>query len=197
MKLQYILPVLVALPASAFADNTSLNIRPFVGYDINLASSSNVKIKQSGTELGRTDSVFFNDDNAGDFVFGVEFDDVMAVSLNPSITKVKIKGVGTDKINEIDAQFDFYLTRNSNFKPFATLKMGYMSMDGDVKASGLGFGLDIGCRQYINDNIYLGTNLTYNISTKMHVDEINGINVSGVNMRTSGFSLTIGGGYRF
>ena len=201
MKSLYVLPVFAVLPMGAFAESDFSHIKPFVGYNLSLASSTNVKIKQNDQERVKTESLSLNDNNVGDFILGVEIDDVMAVSINPSVNTVKTKvnggGTTTEKMNSIEAEFDIYLTRNSDFKPFVSLGAGYASMDGTYKASGAMFSLGLGCRQYINNNVYLGANISYNVSTEMDIKEVNGVSVSDVDMRVSGFDLTIGAGYRF
>ena len=201
MKLLYALPVLIALPVSAFAESDSYHIKPFVGYNLSLASSYNVKVKDDTGTLAKSDSFDFNDNNVGDFVLGVEIADVVAISINPSVsqTKTKVSGAGTttSKLNEIDAEFDIYLMRNSNFKPYVSLAAGYASMDGDVKTSGAVFSFGLGCRQYMTNNFYLNANLSYKITTELDIKEINGLSVDNVSERMSGFDLVIGAGYRF
>ncbi len=199
MKKLSILSVLLALPMSAFADST--NIRPFVGYNINLASTINSKIDQNDRNVVKSDTITFNDDNTGDFIVGIEIDDIMALSLNAQINKTKTKvtdaGTTTEKGNELLAELDFYLTRNSNFKPFVSLSAGYVSMDGGYKTSGALFGFGIGCRQYLTNNIYLSADLSYNFSTDMSIKQVNGLDVDNVSMHMSGFGLGVSAGYRF
>lgn len=201
MKLPYILPVLLALPMGAFADSGFSHIRPFVGYDFSLAGNTNVKIKQSDQTIVKTESFAFNDNNVGSFGFGVELDDVGAIYVTPSVERVKTRAIDgtttTSKMTEIDTALNIYLTRKSNFKPFVSLSAGYISMDGDFKTSGAAFGLGLGCKQYINDNVYLFANAGYNFSTEMDVKQVNGAPVTNVDMRVSGFDLSIGAGYRF
>ena len=201
MKILYALPVLMALPISAFAESDSYHIKPFVGYNIYLANNINMKIKDSGRDAVKVETIGFNEDNTGDFVFGVEIADVVAISLNPSINKVKttVTGTGstTSKMNEIDAEVDIYLNRGKSFKPYIALNAGYISMDGDFKASGASFGAGVGVRQYINNNVYLNALLEYNTTTEMSVKEVSGTPVSDVDMRMSGFNFIIGAGYRF
>ena len=196
MKLLYVLPMLLALPMGAFAKS---DIRPFIGYDFSLASTSNVKIKQSGNTIVEADEFAFNDDNIGSFGLGVEFEDVMAIYVTPTFNKVKLKGGEEPESTEIDTAFNFYLTRGSNFKPFVSLNIGYISVnDNDsFKASGATFGTSIGCKQYISDNIYLFANAGYKFSTKMDVKKITGTPVTDAKLRISGFDLSIGAGYRF
>ena len=137
MKLLYALPILGVLPVSAFAESDSYHIKPFIGYNLSLASSYNGKLKDDTGTVVKSDSFDFNDNNVGDFVLGVEIADVVAISINPSLsqTKTKVSGAGTTtaKMNEIDAEVDVYLMRNSNFKPYVSLAAGYVSMDGDVR----------------------------------------------------------------
>ena len=201
MKLLYALPILGVLPVSAFAESDSYHIKPFIGYNLSLASSYNGKLKDDTGTVVKSDSFDFNDNNVGDFVLGVEIADVVAISINPSLsqTKTKVSGAGTTtvKMNEIDAEVDVYLMRNSNFKPYVSLAAGYASMDGDVKTSGVVFSFGLGCRQYMTNNFYLNANLSYNITTEMDIKEINGLSVDNVNARMSGFDLIVGAGYRF
>ena len=201
MKSLYILPILAVLPISAFAESDSYHIKPFVGYNLSLASSHNLKIKDDTGTAIKQDGFDFNDNNVGDFVLGIEIDDVVAISIKPSLsqTKTKVSGAGTTtaKMNEIDAEVDVYLMRNSNFKPYVSLAAGYASMDGDVKTSGAIFSFGLGCRQYMTNNFYLNANLSYKITTEMDIKEINGLSVDNVSERMSGFDLIIGAGYRF
>ena len=201
MKLPYILPILVALPFSAFAESSSTQIRPFVGYNISLAGTHHSEFENDGHSMVKTNGFSFNDNNNGDFIFGIEIDNIMAISLNASINTVTAKahgaGTETEKSNEIMAKFDIYLTRESNFKPFVSLGAGYLSWDGTYKTSGALFGFGIGCKQYINDNVYVGASLTYNVSTEMTIKEINGLDVDDITMRLSGFDFGINAGYRF
>lgn len=201
MKSLYILPVLAVLPISAFAESGSYNIKPFVGYNLSLASTYNSEIKDDGKTAIKMEGFDFNDNNVGDFVLGIEIDDVVAISINPSLsqTKTKVSGAGTTtaKMNEIDAEVDVYLMRNSNFKPYVSLAAGYASMDGDIKTSGAIFSFGLGCRQYMTNNFYLNANLSYKITTEMDIKEINGLSVDNVSMDMSGFDLIIGAGYRF
>lgn len=199
MKLPYILPVLLALPMGAFADS---HIRPFIGYDFSLASTSSVRIKQSNHTEVKADSFSFNNDNVGSFGIGVEFDDVMAVYVTPIFDNAKVKFAGATsvaKATEIDTAFNFYLTRKSNFKPFVSLNVGYISIDDDdyYKASGANLGVSLGCKQYINNHIYLFANAGYKFSTEMDVKKDHGLSASDKDMKISGFNLSIGGGYRF
>ena len=199
MKLTYVLPVLMALPMGAFAD---LNIRPFVGYDFSLLGNTNMKIKYQGDTVIKNDSFSFNNDNVGSFGLGVEFGDVMAVYVTPVFDRVKIKEGTTRttmKTTEIDAAFNFYLTRGSNFKPFVSLNVGYINMDDDkaFKADGATFGVSLGCKQYMNDNVYLFASAGYKFSTKMDVKKYMGASVSDEDLKMSGFDLSIGAGYRF
>ena len=201
MKKILILPVLAALPVTAFAESDSSHIRPFVGYGISLASTHHLNIENDGHNVVTADGISFNDNNIGNFVFGIEMDDMMALSLNVSLdsTKTKVHGgdTTTEKSNEISAEFDIYLTRGSNFKPFVSLGAGYISWDGTYKTSGVIFALGIGCKQYVTDNVYLGANLSYNLSTEMNIKEVNGIDVDDITMRMTGFDLAIRAGYRF
>ena len=199
MKLLYVLPILAALPMGAFADT---NIRPFIGYDFSLASTTNLKIKHSNHTAVKADSFSFNNDNIGSFGLGVEFGDIMAVYVSPSFENTKVKSAGATtkmRTTEIDAAFNFYLTRDSNFKPFISLNTGYISMNDDdsFKASGAIFGASLGCKQYVNDNVYLFANAGYKITTEMDVKKLEGLSVSDVDLRMSGFDLSIGAGYRF
>ena len=78
MKPLYILPVLAVLPMGAFAKSNFSHIKPFVGYDLSLASSTNVKVRQNGQEIIKTESLYLNDNNnIGNFVLGVEIDSVV------------------------------------------------------------------------------------------------------------------------
>jgi hypothetical protein len=199
MKLTYVLPVLIALPMGAFADS---HIRPFIGYDFSLVVNTNMKIKYQGDTIIKNDSFSFNDDNVGSFGLGVEFGDIMAVYVTPVFNRVKIKegpDTTTMKTTEIDAAFNFYLTRGSNFKPFVSLNAGYINMDDDetVKASGATFGANLGCKQYMNDNVYLFASAGYKFSTKMDVKKYMGASMSDMDLKMSGFDLSIGAGYRF
>jgi len=199
MKLQYVLPVLLALPMGAFAGS---DIRPFVGYDLSLANNVNMKIKQSGNTASKTESFSLNNDNVGSFGLGLEFGDVMAIYVTPIFDNVKLTEGDTTtsvKTTEIDAAFNFYLTRGSNFKPFVSLNTGYISMNDDkgLKAYGAMFGISLGCKQYVNNNVYLFANAGYKMSTEMDVKKLGGTTVSDTDMRVSGFDLSIGAGYRF
>ena len=199
MKLPYVLPLLLALPMGAFAKS---DIRPFIGYDFSLVGNTNMKIKQSDHTAIKTDSFSFNNNNVGSFGLGVEFADVMAIYVTPIFNSVEVKAGGTTNTadtTEIDAAFNFYLTRNSNFKPFVSLNVGYISIDDDdsLKASGANFGISLGCKQYVNDNIYLFANAGYKFSTEMDVKKYSGAPVSDIDLRMSGFDLSIGAGYRF
>lgn len=201
MKSLYILPVLAMFPISAFAESDSYHIKPFVGYNLSLAGSHNLKIKNDGGTTIKQDGFDFNDNNVGDFVLGVEIEDIVAISINPSLSQTKTKVSGADtttaKMNEIDAEVDVYLMRNSNFKPYVSLAAGYASIDGDVKTSGAIFSFGFGCKQYMTNNFYLNANLSYKITTEMDIKEINGLSVDNVSERMSGFDLIIGAGYRF
>ena len=204
MKLLYVLPVLAALPVSAFAKISTYNsyhIKPFVGYDLSLASSYNLKIKNDAGSVAKTDGFEFNNNNVGNFVLGVEFDDIVAVSINPSFKQTKTKvynDTTTAKVNEINIEADIYLTRNSHFKPYITLAIGNASVKAeDVRTSGAVFSMGLGYRHYVNNNFYLNANLSYKTTTDMDVKRINGIDVRDVNARMSGLDLIVGAGYRF
>ena len=204
MQLAHILPILVALPFSAFAESDSLRIRPFVEYGINLAGTSKTECTQNGHDLIKTDNFSFNNNNSRSFIFGIEIDDIMAISLNASInnatSKIHVSYFNTNstqKSTKLDTKFDIYLTRDSNFKPFVSLSAGYLNVGGTYEASGALFGFGIGCKQYITDTIYVGANLIYDVSTKMHADKVYGLDVEHATMRVSGFDVGINAGYRF
>ena len=63
MKSLYILPVFAVLPMGAFAESDFSHIKPFVGYNLSLASSTNVKIKQNDQEIVKTEGLSLNDNN--------------------------------------------------------------------------------------------------------------------------------------
>jgi len=198
MKSLYILPALIALPMSALAESSFTRVKPFVGYNISVANTSYLKLKDSTGTRSETDSFGVNDNNTGDFILGLEIDDVMAISINPLISSVKTKGEIPTTWNEINAEFDVFLNQNSKFKPFLSFHGGYAYINNDLlKTSGVIFGFGLGIKQYINDNVYFSTNVNYNISTGMDVKKINGVHVDDGSLRMSGFYWNIGAGYRF
>ena len=201
MKILHILPILIALPTAAFAEETSSHIKPFVGYNMGLTSVQNYIIQNNGNTITSSENVTFNNNNNGNFFLGIEIDDIMALSVDISIdnTSTEITGVGTTTTqqNEFEAEFDLYLTRGSDFKPFISLSAGYTSVDGDIQTSGAIFGIGLGLRKYISTNVYLGANLSYKFSTEMNIKQISGTDVNGITMHTSNFGLGISAGYRF
>lgn len=204
MKFLYVLPVLLTLPMGAFARYErparydDAHVRPFIGYSIKLANTMDMKIKTDNEIISSADGLYFNNENSGAFVLGLEFEDALAVSIIPSLERTK--AVGDDfKQNEVDFEFDVYLTRNSNTKPFISLSAGYLTLDGanQPRTSGAVFGVGLGCRQYVTDNAYLIGNLSYDFTTEMKVKEISHVPVDNTTLKISGFNLTIGAGYRF
>lgn len=205
-KTIFILPLLIAMPMVSMAASyrnyqKSTEIRPFVGYNIGLGNTLNTKIKQDGETLSNTDGLNFNSENKGGFTVGVEFGDILALSLNPWFSSSK-NDTYTVRGTEIDLEADIYLTRKSWFKPFINLGVGYLSLKDNrpiegIKTSGAVFSFGIGCRQHLSDSLYVNANLSYDISTSMSVKEIGGAPVDNANMSTSGFDLIVGLGYRF
>ena len=217
MKVLHIVIFFLFFPVIAFAESEFSFIKPFVGYNISLASNSHTKVNQNGQRISKSTGFAFNSDNVGDFIFGIEIDDVMNIGIDPKIKTIKTKSVSgetvTEKMNSIEAQAEIYVIRGSNFKPFVSFGGGYASISGSYKTSGATFSLGIGCRQYLNKNMYVVANLNYGVylnknmyvvanlnygvSTEMKIKEVDGNPVSDVGMLISGYDFLIGAGYRF
>ena len=176
------------------------SVRPFIEYRTSLLSTGSTKVKQDGKDIVQVDTLSLNS-NSSSFVFGVEINNSMALSISPSISSVETKVKGGDttnvKTNSIDFEADVYLNRNQNFKTFVALDIGYMSLDTDFKTSGLVLGFGIGLRQHLNDNVYFGAGLSYFITEKMGIRKLYGVSVDDVDVRVSGLGVSIGIGYRF
>lgn len=192
---------LMFLPITAFAESAFSFIKPFVGYNISLASNARTKVNQNGQQIQKSEEFAFNNDNVGDFIFGIEINDVMNVAIDPKISTIKTKNftgeTTTEKLNSIEFQAEIYVIRGSNFKPFVSFGGGYANINGTYKTSGATFSLGIGCRQYLNKNVYVVANLNYGVSTEMKIKEVDGNKVSDVSMLISGYDFLVGAGYRF
>ena len=99
MKFLYVLPVLLTLPMGAFARYErpatrydGAHIRPFIGYSIKLANTMDMKIKTDNEIISSADGLYFNNENTGAFVLGLEFEDVLAFSIIPSLERTKAVG---------------------------------------------------------------------------------------------------------
>ena len=207
-KTIFVLPFLIAMPMMSMAasyrnySKSTTEIRPFVAYNIELGNTLSTKIKQDGETLYKETGFNFNSENKGSFVVGVEFGDIVALSLNPWFSNTKVEsndpaGNVNVRAMEIDLRTDVYLTRNSWFRPFLNFGVGYLNLNKEIKTSGAVFSFGVGCRQYLSDAIFVNANLNYNISTSMSVKEIAGTPVDNASISTSGFDLAVGIGYRF
>ena len=201
MKILHIVIFLLCAPINAFAESEFSFIKPFVGYNISVASNSHTKVNQNGQRVFKSSEVAFNNNNVGDFIFGIEIDDVMNIGIDPKVKTLKTKSITgettTEKMNSIEAQAEIYVIRGSNFKPFVSFGGGYANISGAYKTSGATFSLGIGCRQYLNKNMYVVANLNYGVSTEMKIKEVDGVSVSDVGMLISGYDFLVGAGYRF
>ena len=201
MKLLYVLPVLMALPMGAYARSSFNSVKPFIGYDIRLGGAQNLKVKDDAGNVVTSNQFLLNDDNIGNFIIGVEFGNVGSVSLHPTLRSTQIKTrdarTETEKMDEIDVEFNIYLIQESNFKPYVLARIGYTHMHEMVKTYGAVFGAGLGFRQYLTNNFFLNGAVEYNTTQEMTVHELNGAKVDDVSMRISGFNFNIGGGYRF
>lgn len=197
-------------PGMAFSQTeNNLKIRPFIGYDLTVADASYANIKAKDhlpasmgyAESARIESADVNYTDSGSFVFGLDIGDIMAITINPYYTgnKLKLKDRPSDgsKSMGIDGELDFYLTRNSDFKPYFVVGTGYMDISGYFQTSGGIFNVGFGLRQYFKDHFFLGAKALYGITSRLKVEKAAGESVEGVTMRISQFSFLFGGGYRF
>ena len=208
--LLFALPVCALLPNMAFAQSeNNFRIRPFIGYDLQIADASYAKIKSDNrlpkyygyAKSARMESADINYSDSGSFVFGLDIGDIMAITINPYYTgnKLKLKDLPSDgsKSMGIDGELDFYLTRNSDFKPYFVVGTGYMNISGYFQTSGAIFNVGFGLRQYFKDHFFLGAKALYGITSRLKVEKAAGEDVEDTTMRISQFSFLFGGGYRF
>jgi len=208
--LLFALPVCALLPSMAFSQSeNNFNIRPFIGYELKVADASYANIKADNrlprdygyATSARQESADVNYTDSGNFVFGLDIGDIMAITINPYYTgsKLKLKNLPSEgsKSMGIDGELDFYFTRNSDFKPYFAFGTGYMDLDGYFQTSGGILNVGFGLRQYFKDHFFLGAKALYGITSRMKVEKAAGQDVEGVSMRISQFSFLFGGGYRF